>query len=143
MHVAQILREKGRSVEVVPIDVTLMEVTHLLNAKKIGAIVVFGADNGIAGIVSERDIVRMIGECGPDALRLSVGDAMTKHVLTCREHDSVDQIMALMTTRRIRHLPVVEAGKLVGIISIGDVVKHRVAEVEFEAMAMRDYIAAA
>jgi len=143
MHVAQILKEKGRAVEVLPDDVTLMDVVRVLSAKRIGAVVITGVDKRIAGIVSERDIIRVVGEDGPEAMRRPVAEVMTRHVVTCREQDTIDQIMALMTTRRIRHLPVVEAGRLVGIVSIGDVVKHRVAEVELEAMAMRDYITAA
>jgi CBS domain-containing protein len=143
MHVAQILKEKGRAVEILPNDVTLMDVARVLSAKRIGAIVITGIDKRIAGIISERDLIHVIGDEGIEALNRPVAEIMTRHVVTCREEDTIDQIMALMTERRIRHLPVVEGGRLVGIVSIGDVVKHRVAEVELEAMAMRDYITVA
>ena len=143
MHVAHILKEKGRAVEMADGGATVAEVARQLAAKRIGAVVVAGIDGRIAGIVSERDVIKAIAEEGSDALERPVADIMTRNVVTCREADTVDEIMALMTSRRIRHLPVVEGGKLAGIISIGDVVKHRVAEVELEAMAMRDYITAA
>lgn len=143
MHVSQILKEKGRVVETVDVRSTLMDVARVLSEKRIGAVVVLAADRTIAGIVSERDIVRVIGEMGASALGRPLAEVMTRNVVTCREMETADQIMSLMTSRRIRHLPVVENDQLVGIISIGDIVKHRVAEVELEAMAMRDYIAAA
>ena len=143
MHVAQILKDKGRAVETVDADATVAEAVARLAQRRIGAVVVKGVDGRIAGILSERDIIRVLAEEGPDALERPVADLMTRNVVTCREADTIDEIMALMTARRIRHLPVVEGGKLAGIISIGDVVKHRVAEVELEAMAMRDYITAA
>ncbi len=143
MHVAAILKVKGRAVETVKPDETLTEVVRRLVAHRIGAIVVCEAGSGVAGIVSERDIVRMIAAHGVDALQRPVRDAMTHAVTTCREADTIDELMSRMTEGRFRHLPVVENGNLVGIISIGDVVKHRVAEVELEASAMRDYISAA
>ena len=103
-----------------------------------------GASNSaLVGIISERDIIRVVGTDGPAALEWPVSSVMTQSVMTCRESDSVDRLMSVMTERRFRHLPVVEKGRLAGIISIGDVVKHRVAEVETEATFMRDYITAA
>lgn len=143
MHVAAILREKGRAVETVAASDTLAEVVHRLSAKRIGSVVVCAPGVGVIGIVSERDIVRMLDQHGPKALSHKVEDVMTRNVVTCREIDTVDELMSRMTQGRFRHLPVVEEGQLVGIISIGDVVKHRVAEVELEASAMRDYITAA
>lgn len=143
MHVAAILREKGRAVETVAADETLAEVVRRLAAKRIGAVVVCGAGEPVAGIVSERDVVRMLAQHGPQALGRHVAEVMTRNVVTCRETDTVDELMSRMTQGRFRHLPVVENGMLAGIISIGDVVKHRVAEVELEASAMRDYITAA
>ena len=141
MHVAAILKEKGRAVETVTLDATVMDVAQRLSAKRIGAVVVLGSDKSVAGIISERDIIRVIGRDGIAALDWAVADVMTPRVVTCREHDTMDQLMTMMTERRFRHLPVVENGELIGIVSIGDVVKHRVAEVESEAGAMRDYIA--
>ncbi len=140
MHVAEILRQKGRAVETVRTDVSLLDVVKTLAAKRIGAVVVTSRDQAVAGIVSERDIMRALGKAGADALDWPVTDVMTTNVVTCREIDTIDTLMSLMTTHRFRHLPVVEGGELVGLVSIGDVVKHRVAEVELEATAMRDYI---
>ncbi len=140
MHVTAILREKGRTVTCISPNVTVMEVARRLSAKRIGAVVVTASDGAVVGIISERDIIRVVGQHGIDALEWPITEVMTRRVVTCRESDTVGHLMQLMTERRIRHLPVVEDGRLVGIISIGDVVKHRVAEVEHEAIAMRDYI---
>jgi CBS domain-containing protein len=141
MHVSSLLREKGRTVTCTSPDVTVMDVARVLSVQRIGAAVVTAPDGAVAGIISERDIIRVIGQHGLEALEWPISEVMTRHVVTCRESDTVGHLMQLMTERRIRHLPVVESGRLVGIISIGDVVKHRVAEVEHEAIAMRDYIA--
>lgn len=143
MHVAAILREKGRAVETVEAGATLAEVVRRLAALRIGAVVVTAPGAAVTGIVSERDVVRMLAQHGAAALNRTVADCMTRNVVTCRETDTVDELMSRMTQGRFRHLPVVEGGQLAGIISIGDVVKHRVAEVELEASAMRDYITAA
>lgn len=140
MNVAAILRQKGRAVTTVAPGVTLLEVADKLAAKRIGAIVVVGARGEVAGIISERDIIRVLAEQGPACLAKPVDDSMTRQVVTCRETDTLDELMAMMTARRFRHLPVITDGALVGIISIGDVVKHHVAEVEMEATAMREYI---
>lgn len=140
MHVAAILKEKGRAVEVAPTTATLMEVARKLAERRIGALVVLGPDRRIEGIVSERDIVRLIAENGAEALQWNVTRAMTRDIITCSETDTIDQVMSRMTTHRFRHLPVIDNGSLVGIVSIGDVVKHHIAEVELEASAMRDYI---
>ena len=118
----------------------MLDVANKLAAKRIGAIVVVGARGEVAGIVSERDIIRAFRAT---ALQASCGrcrETMTRQVVTCQETDTLDELMALMTERRFRHLPVMTDGALVGIVSIGDVVKHHVAEVEMEATAMRDYI---
>ena len=140
MNVAAILRQKGRAVTTAGPDLTLLEIADRLAAKRIGAIVIVGARGEVAGILSERDIIRALAEQGPACLKRPVSETMTKHVVTCQETDTLDELMAMMTARRFRHLPVVTDGALVGIISIGDVVKHHVAEVEMEAMAMREYI---
>jgi CBS domain-containing protein len=140
MNVVTILKQKGRAVTTASPNTTLLEVANKLSAKRIGAIVVVGAGGEVAGIVSERDIIRSLAAHGADCLGLPVSETMTKQVVTCQETDTLDELMAMMTARRFRHLPVVTDGALVGIVSIGDVVKHHVAEVEMEATAMRDYI---
>jgi CBS domain-containing protein len=141
MNVAAILRQKGRAVTTASPAATLLEIANKLAAKRIGSVVVVGARGEVAGIVSERDIIRELANRGPDCLARPVEATMTRQVVTCAETDTLDELMAMMTARRFRHLPVVTDGALVGIVSIGDVVKHHVAEVEMEATAMRDYIA--
>lgn len=140
MNVAAILRQKGRAVTTAGPQATLLDISNKLAAKRIGAIVIVGAGGEVSGIVSERDIIRMIGSRGPECLTRPVSESMTRQVVTCHEADTLDELMRQMTEGRFRHLPVVTDGALVGIISIGDVVKHHVAEVEMEASAMRDYI---
>ena len=140
MNVAAILRQKGRAVTTASPSTTLLEVVNKLAAKRIGAIVVVGTGGEVAGIISERDLIRVLAEAGRECLARPVSECMTKQVVTCQETDTLDELMAMMTARRFRHLPVVTDGALVGIISIGDVVKHHVAEVEMEATAMREYI---
>jgi len=140
MNVAAILRQKGRGVTTVPPATTLLEVANRLALKRIGAIVVVDARGELAGIISERDFIRALSETGPDCLTRPVAEMMTREVVTCQETDTLDELMAMMTARRFRHLPVMTDGALVGIISIGDVVKHHVAEIEMEATAMRGYI---
>ncbi len=142
MNVAAILSAKGRSVVTVRPSATLEEVAGKLAAKRIGAIVVVGSSGRIDGIVSERDIIRVIAERGASCLSEAVTSTMTKTVQTCDVADTLDELMAKMTAGRFRHLPVVEDGQLVGIVSIGDVVKHHIAEVEMEASALRGYIVA-
>jgi CBS domain-containing protein len=140
MNVAAILKQKGRAVTTAQPTVTLLEVANKLAAKRIGAIVVVGARGEVAGIISERDIIRALAEAGPECLTRPVKETMTRQVVTCQETDTLEELMAMMTARRFRHLPVVTDGSLAGIISIGDVVKHHIAEVEMEATAMREYI---
>jgi len=140
MNVVTILKQKGRAVTSASPNATLLEVANKLAAKRIGAIVVVGAGGEVVGIVSERDIIRALATQGADCLHRPVAETMTKQVVTCQETDTLDELMAMMTARRFRHLPIVTDGALVGIVSIGDVVKHHVAEVEMEATAMRDYI---
>lgn len=140
MNVAAILRQKGRAVTTAGPGTTLLEIANKLAAKRIGSIVIVGARGEVVGIVSERDIIRELAHRGSACLTEPVEDTMTRQVVTCAETDTLDELMAMMTARRFRHLPVVTDGALVGIVSIGDVVKHHVAEVEMEATAMRDYI---
>jgi CBS domain-containing protein len=141
MNVAAILKLKGREVFTTTPDTTLLDIATLLGTRRIGCIVVTGIDGKVIGIVSERDIVREIARAGSKVLKEPVASCMTKTVVTCREADTIDRLMAEMTTHRFRHMPVVERGRLVGLVSIGDVVKMRIAEAEMEAAAMRDYIA--
>lgn len=141
MHVAVILKDKGRSVETVRPDTKLMDVARELAAKRIGAVVVTDRQGEVVGIVSERDIIRALATDGPGSLEWPADKVMTRDVLTCSDADTIDYLMNMMTARRFRHLPVVNDGALSGIVSIGDVVKHHIAEVEMEASAMRDYIA--
>jgi CBS domain-containing protein len=140
MNVAVILRQKGRAVTTASPSTTLLEVANKLAAKRIGAIVIVAAKGKVAGIISERDIIRCLSTHGPGCLTQPVSDSMTRNVISCEENDTLDELMARMTEGRFRHLPVITDGALVGIISIGDVVKHHVAEVTMEATAMREYI---
>lgn len=121
-------------------NATLTSVVALLAERRIGAALVLGVDRRIAGIVSERDIVRALGERGTAALDDPVSRIMTRRVSTCTEAETISSIMERMTEGKFRHVPVVDQGRVVGIISIGDVVKHRLHEMERESAAMRDYI---
>ena len=142
MQVKHILREKGRDVVTIASDATLSEAACLLARKRIGAVVVRATDGSPAGILSERDVVRAVAEASVNALAQSVASHMTRAIETCSESDSIEDLMALMTRRRFRHVPVVENDKLTGIVSIGDIVKTRIEETEREASALRQYIAA-
>jgi len=140
MTVASILKEKGSEVVTAPATATLAEIAAMLDRHRIGAVLVTGPEGAIEGIVSERDIVSAVARFGPQALSLPAGEAMTRDVHVCDPADSIYEIMNVMTEHRIRHLPVMVDGELQGIISIGDVVKQRIAEVEFEASEMKRYI---
>lgn len=141
MNVASILKMKGRGVVTAKSDTSLLEIAKLLERHGIGCVVVEGEEGKVAGIVSERDLVRAVGRSGPKVLTEPVSNYMTKAVVTGREADTIERLMAEMTAHRFRHLPIVERGRLVGLVSIGDVVKMRIAEAEMEAAAMREYIA--
>ena len=140
MTVAAILSGKGHETITAQSDALLSEICETLATKKIGAVVVCNGNKEIEGIVSERDIVRTIGTKGASSLSLPVSSVMTKEVVTCTEENSVNEVMARMTQGRFRHMPVVKDGKLTGVISIGDVVKFKIAQVELEAEQMRSYI---
>lgn len=141
MTVKHILDEKGRDVVTVQPAMTLADAARFLSDNKIGAVVVAGLDGRIAGILSERDIVKTIAAKGGAALDMPVSSAMTSKVVTCTESHTVNQLMEIMTTNRFRHVPVEESGKLIGIISIGDVVRRRIEDVEREAEEIKAYIA--
>jgi CBS domain-containing protein len=144
MQVKHILRDKGHQVMAVQSHVSLVEAARQLARNRIGALIVRDKDGGLAGIVSERDLVRAIAEAGADALADPVSRHMTRSVATCTECDSVDTIMESMTRGRFRHMPVLdEQERLCGLISISDVVKTRIAETVIEAEALRGYISAA
>jgi CBS domain-containing protein len=143
MTVAAILAEKGHDVVTVGPTATLAETVELLADHRIGAAVVTDRTGRILGIVSERDIVAALAESGAEALGREVRSVMTEKVVTCSERDTINVVMTRMTRGRFRHLPVVENGRMVGVISIGDVVKRRIEDVEREAEEMRIYIATA
>lgn len=141
LNIAHILKTKPRGVSTARQEDTIEEVATRLAQRKIGAVVIVGDGGAIAGIISERDIIRLIAAHGEKALGMKAGDGMTRDVKTCTRDCTVEMVMEVMTAGRFRHLPVIEEGALIGIVSIGDVVKHRTAEVEFEVNAMRDYLA--
>ncbi|SHF30276.1 CBS domain-containing protein [Kaistia soli DSM 19436] len=143
MTVAAILAHKGRNVLTVSRDMSVAEVVALLAERRIGAVVVVDDVRHILGIVSERDVVRMLAHAGFEGLAANVASIMTAKVITCSDQDTINDVMERMTHGRFRHLPVVEDGRLAGIISIGDVVKARIEQVEREADEMRTYIAMA
>jgi CBS domain-containing protein len=143
MSVSHILAGKGHRVVTLPASTTILDVSRYLAENRIGAIIISGPTGAIEGIVSERDIVKLIATDGHAGLEKPVSDIMTKSVKTCAESDSEADLMKMMTANRIRHLPVVKDTKLVGIISIGDVVKYRIEGIEREAEEMKAYIASA
>ncbi len=139
MTVRAILDTKGRQIQSVEPGAKLAAAVKILGERKIGAVLVMSAGR-IEGILSERDIVRVLGERGAAVLEESVSKVMTRKVITCKETDTVAELMEMMTTGKFRHLPVVDNGRVVGLISIGDIVKRRVREFEAEQEALRDYI---
>ena len=140
MNVKTILATKGSEVITIAPTATLEEAIAVLAKHRIGAVVVLGADQRVIGILSERDIVRALSERGAAAVKEPLGQTMTRVVVTCGETDSVSDLMERMTRGRFRHIPVLELDRLIGIISIGDVVKHRLGEMERESEQLRDYI---
>ncbi len=143
MTVKAIVSRKGRDVVTIEPSATLEAAIAKLAEYRIGAVVVLGADRRVIGILSERDIVRAFAEFGADALTKRLAQVMTREVVTCGEAETAIAIMERMTTGKFRHLPVVDRDRLVGIVSIGDIVKHRLWEMEQESAALRDYIQSA
>ena len=139
MTVRAILDTKGHQIESVEPNVRLSAAIKTLAERKIGAVLVI-SQGGIEGILSERDIVRALGERGAAVLDEPVSAVMTRKVVSCKQADTVAAIMEIMTSGKFRHLPVVEDGRVVGLISIGDIVKWRVREYEAEQEALREYI---
>ena len=144
MLVRHILQDKGRTIIVIAHGATMAEAARLLAEKRIGAVIVTGGGEALTGILSERDVVRAVAADGPGALDKAVSAYMTKSVATCCEADTVEELMEMMTRGRFRHVPVLDEDRAVcGLISIGDVVKTRIAETQSEANSLRDYISAA
>ena len=139
--IRSILDQKGRDVVTVGPETTLQEAATILNENRIGAVVVVGMEGRIVGIFTERDVVSAIARKGVASLEQTVSSLMTSSVFRCREDATVNELMGVMTERRFRHVPVERDGKLVGIISIGDVVKQRIREVELETEQIIAYIA--
>lgn len=143
MTVKAILEQKGHDVVTIGPNAKLSEAIHILVDRRIGALVITNVDGKIVGILSERDVVRVLAKDGPEALDHPVRAGMTAKVKICNEHHTVNEVMEIMTNGRFRHLPVEKDGRLDGIVSIGDVVKRRIEDVEREAEDIRTYIATA
>jgi CBS domain-containing protein len=141
MKVLNILQSKGGDVFAVLASVTMKEAVDVLGEKNIGAVIVKDESGKVTGILSERDVVRRIRTDGPAVLSKAVADCMTPSPITCTPDATLDEVLAKMTERRIRHLPVVAEGRLIGVISIGDVVKRKIDNAERETAALREYIA--
>jgi CBS domain-containing protein len=141
MIIANILQGKPQRMITVGPEQTLQQAAEVLGRERIGALLVLKPNGDIAGIISERDIVRAVGGKGADMLTRQVAELMTKDVQCCSPEDTVDSAMALMTERRFRHLPVRSGGRIVALISIGDVVKKKVEEAEAESESLKEYIA--
>jgi CBS domain-containing protein len=140
MRIADILRTKGSTVATVTETTTVTGLLAELVIHNIGAMVVVGPDGRVVGIVSERDVVRELHDHGPDLLRSSVSDIMSKVLVTCTVEDQIDDLSALMTNNRVRHVPVMQGERLVGIVSIGDVVKNRMEQLQAEQEHLQAYI---
>ena len=142
MTIDQILNDKGFEIVSVKAGEILSDAASVLDAKRIGAVVALDDSGDVIGVLSERDIVRHVARQGASALDMKIGDAMTRNVITTDATTKIDVALQLMTDRRIRHLPVLRDGKLVGVVSIGDLVKWKIAETEAEAEAMKSYLSA-
>ncbi len=142
MRIADVLRNKGSAVATVTATTTVTGLIAELATNNIGAMVVVGpgGNAGVLGMVSERDIVRKLNECGPGLLTRPVSEIMTGVIVSCTPDEAVDDLSALMTNNRVRHVPVIDGGQLVGIVSIGDVVKTRMEELEAEQQQLQAYI---
>jgi len=141
MKVSALLDQKGRTVHTTTVGVSAADAAKMLVECRIGALLVVGDQGQAVGILSERDIVAGMASKGGDLVGVTVDDLMTSELIKCAPEDSVSQLMAKMTDRRVRHLPVYDGDQLVGIVSIGDAVKNRIEEIEAEATALREYIA--
>ena len=142
MLVSQVIREKGDIVFTISPDETLSEAAALLHQRQVGSVVVLGAGGAVVGLISERDVVRQVALDGAAALDSPVSAAMSCEVISAAPDEKVDELLARMTDRRVRHLPVMQGSRLVGLVSIGDLVKRKIAESEAEARELKAYIAA-
>ena len=142
MFVSDILSQKGNAIFTVAPAASVAEVSQQLSARRIGSVLVLDADGSVAGIVSERDLVKALARHGAKALELEARQVMTRDVVTCDPDDSIDRVMQTMTEGRFRHIPVVRRGQLLGLVSIGDVVKARLEETRHETEALKAYIVA-
>ncbi|MBC7769035.1 MAG: CBS domain-containing protein [Phycisphaerales bacterium] len=142
MLIAHVLHDKGEAVHALPANATLQQAAQELLDKRVGALVVLDAEGALMGVFSERDLVREVARLGPAALTQEVGAAMTRHVITADPSETLHDCLSRMTDRRVRHLPIMEADRLIGIVSIGDLVKHCIAAAEAESAALQAYIAA-
>ncbi len=140
MLVSQIIKSKGNVVRTVQDTEDLQGVARVLDEERIGAVVALDIAGRISGVLSERDIVRQVARCGASALTMQVADAMTRDVITATPRERIDDCLERMTDRRVRHLPILEASSLVGIISIGDLVKWKIAETVAEAESLKSYV---
>lgn len=140
MILEQIIKNKGDAVTTVAASETLQAAAGLLDRERIGAVVALSDGGAIVGVLSERDIVRQVARHGTAALTMTVADAMTREVITADPHDTLEASLEQMTDRRIRHLPLVRDGKLAGIVSIGDLVKWKIAQSEAEAESLKSYV---
>jgi CBS domain-containing protein len=141
MHVQAILGNKGAQIISMRPEATILEACRLLKEHRIGAVLVLDGDR-VAGVFSERDAVRILADKGAAGLDIPLAEAMTRNVVTCAPEDSIDVVMGVMTERRVRHLPVLSEGRLVGLVSIGDVVKYRLDEAALEVDSLREYVLA-
>ncbi len=141
MHVQAVLGNKGGQIVSMPPQATIQEACRLLTEHRIGAVLVLDGDQ-VAGVFSERDVVRVLEDKGAAALDIPLSEVMSRNVLTCNPEDSIDAVMGVMTARRVRHLPVLAEGRLVGLVSIGDVVKYRLDEAALEVDSLREYVLA-
>ncbi len=142
MNAAAILQSKGHEVVTINPEDTMLVAAKVLDQHRIGAVVVTETNGTVCGVLSERDVARQVARQGMDALQRPVSECMSRNVITAKLDDSLDTLLSRMTDRRVRHLPVMDQGKLVGVISIGDVVKRKITETEAEAEAMKAYITA-
>jgi CBS domain-containing protein len=143
MTVKDILSRKGNEAVTIEPTASIAAAAQLLAERRIGAVIVTSPSGEVVGILSERDIVRILAAKGSEALGLSVENSMTRRVVSCTESDTAATLMERMTTGKFRHIPVLRENRLVGVVSIGDIVKNRLEEIERETDAMRDYIATA
>jgi CBS domain-containing protein len=142
MHVSDILKAKGSKVITIRPDLSIEHIAQRLRAERVGALVVSESGTTVDGIISERDVAHGLAEHGAEILSRTAAELMTKAVVTCSPKDTIAHVAKVMTHQRIRHLPVTEGRRLVGIVSIGDVVRHRLDELELEASVLRDYAVA-